>query len=193
MNQPQGLPFFLLGCSWSGNSVIRNALKLHPSLFAPESTYVYRWSEPFSVNHYASNYLGNKDLKKNWFRDGFTRAEVKEVLGRSKTRLNVLNQYGRRFLRKKGAENKRWFDATPENIYGLLLIRAHYPDSKIVYVYKNAYEVVASLMFSPRSEALSIEAAVNHWLEAMQIINIYKQLPRPNLIELRYESFVIGF
>lgn len=190
MNKNQEPPFFIVGCDWSGIPVLKNALKLHPNLFAPEATYIYRWSEPFRSSTYARNYLGQSELKTNWLQDGFTRGEMTDVFEKSISRQSMSNQYGRRFLKNQRVKAKRWFDATPENIYGLLLLRSQFPKSKIVYVYKNAFEVIASLMHSPSSEPLELDAAVNHWLEAMQIISVFKQNPKSNLIEIKYESFV---
>ena len=179
-------PFFIVGASHSGIKAIKQALEIHPNLYSPNATRFYRWGEPFGTDTYKRNYLNHKVLKRNWLNDGFDASEIDHIFGRAETRQNVMNQYGKRFLRKQSAEGGRWFDATPQNIYGLLLIRAQFPDSKIVHIHRHPVEVVSALM---QHSSLNLIGAVNHWLETMQIVQVFKQNRRHNLLELKVNDF----
>ena len=49
------------------------------------------------------------------------------------------------FLRLMGISGGRWFDKTPQNIYGMLLLSAVYPDAKFVHIVRHPLNVVTSL------------------------------------------------
>ncbi len=182
-------PFFLLGCAWSGIAAISNALKLHPNLVGPSPTSFYRWTQPFGSRAFEQSYLTTNVLKKNWLKDGFSAQDMTQVFAQSQHRQSLSHQYANAFLQKQGLSGKRWFDATPENVYGLLLLRSHFSQSKFVHIYANPVNVVASLMFSPSASSVTLLEAVNRWFETMQIIQSYKLIQHNNLIELRYEDF----
>ena len=49
------------------------------------------------------------------------------------------------FLEAQGVSSGRWFDKTPQNIYGLTLLSAVYPEAKFVCIVRHPLNVVASL------------------------------------------------
>lgn len=187
----QNVPFFVVGCPWSGIPLLRRALCLHPHLFATEPNFFYRWSEAYGSLAYEQHYLNNPDLRAQWLKDGFSREEIEAIFEASANRQNASNRYGNRLVKKHRSDGHgRWFDTTPENVYGLLLLRAQFPHSSIIHVYKHPFAVIASLMHSPSSRPPTLKQAVNQWLEAMQIISVFKKTTKSNLIEISFEAFV---
>lgn len=182
-------PFFIIGCARSGTTLLRNVLRLHPNLNAPEETFIYRWGEPFATDGFRHPYLHNPTIKHHQEIDGIAAEKAAEVLAKSKTRSDFSNRYARVFL-ERAKNGQRWFDKTPQNIYGILLIRAQFPDSKIIHIHRNPLNVITSLMLGQVMPKQSLVAAVNYWIEAMQIIDVYKKIPDNNLIELRYEALL---
>ncbi len=189
MSQESVAPFFVFGTKWSGLPDLKSALLLHKAVYSIDATQFYRWSDAYGTEAYKHHYLTSKELMQKWLTDGFSRAELTEMFEIADTRQNMINLYARRYSMKHSVKG-RWFDASTEHAYGLLLLRAHFPDSPLIHIHAHPFEVIASLMHSPSRQPLSLHAAVNHWLELMQLINIYKKLGRNNLIELKYEDFL---
>ncbi|MCA9837910.1 MAG: sulfotransferase [Trueperaceae bacterium] len=182
-------PFFIIGCTRSGTTLLRNLLRLHPNLNAPEETFFYRWGEPYGSDGYRHVYLNNPTIKHHQSLDGIVPEHADAMLAQSSSRRELSVRYGRAFLRRT-QRGDRWFDKTPQNIYGVLLIRAQFPTSKIIHIHRHPLNVVASLRTGKVMPKQSLVAAVNYWVEAMQIIGVYRQLPNNNLIELAYEELV---
>ncbi len=86
--------------------------------------------------------------------------------------------------------NGRWFDKTPQNVYGLLLLSYMYPEAKFVHIYRNPLNVVASLVEGRTMAMHSIRGGVNYWMEAMMIIHEYKKIGHHRMLELAYEDVV---
>lgn len=181
-------PFFIVGCARSGTTLLRDVLRLHPNLNAPEETFFYRWGHPFGTDAYKQIYIQNKTVRMHQTLDGLDSKRVKTLLSKSHSRREFNVRYTNSFL--KQTKGQRWFDKTPQNIYGLLLLRAQFPTSPIVHIYRNPLNVVASLMLGKVMPKQTLVAAVNYWLEAAQIINIYRSLPENNLLELKYEDLL---
>ncbi len=182
-------PFFIVGCARSGTTLLRNILRLHPNLNAPEETFFYRWGDPFATDGYKHVYFNNPTIKQHRSIDGVEDQRFRQMFSKSISRRDLSARYGNEFL-KQTAKGKRWFDKTPQNIYGILLIRAQFPSSKIVHIYRNPLNVVASLKAGKVMPAQQLMAAINYWVEAIQIINTFKELPNNNLVELKYEALL---
>lgn len=189
MNEDLFPPFFIVGCARSGTTLLRDILRLHPNLNAPEETFFYRWGDPFGTKAYQNIYLNNATLKHHYKLDDLSYERVTSMMEKSHDRRNFNTRYARAVL-KKAQNGTRWFDKTPQNIYGILLIHAQFPKSKIVHIYRNPLNVVASLKAGKVMPEQSLVAAINYWLEAMQIIEVYKRIPNNNLLELKYEDLL---
>ncbi len=182
-------PFFIVGSTRSGTTLLRNILRLHPNLNAPEETFFYRWGEPYGSDGYRHVYLKNPTIKHHQSIDGIPVKSAKLMLEQCGNRRELSMRYAKAFLRKQD-HGKRWFDKTPQNVYGVLLINAQFPGSKIVHIHRHPLNVVASLKLGKVMPKQSLIAAVNYWLEAIQIMSVYKRLPGNNLIELSYEKLI---
>ena len=181
-------PFFLVGCVRSGTTLLRNLLKAHPNLACPDETHFFRWPHPFSSGNFTRIVRNNAVLKKHRRNDCVDEQDYLSILKSAETRRDLQNQYIELFLRENNKQDNRWFEKTPQNVYGLLLLSAMYPESKFVSIHRHPLNVVASLKAGKVMAKHSLVAAINAWLEATLIIREYKSAWPDRIHELAYED-----
>jgi len=180
--------FFILGCVRSGTTLLRNILKSHPNLICPEETHFYRWNDPFASGDYTHINKTVETLKMHRSMDGVHEADFQEALEKSVDRKELMLNYCELFAQAQGHTESRCFDKTPQNVYGLPLIKAQFPEAKIIHIVRNPLNVVSSLKRGRSLLPQSITGATNFWKEAIQIINTMKPVLVDNLYELKYED-----
>lgn len=185
-------PFFVLGCVRSGTTLLRDILKLHPRLESPEETHFFRWADPYASPRYERNYVGVKLFKSHQEIDGVSEAEFNASRLFARNRREISDFYGRFFLQAKNNIDGRWFDKTPQNVYGILLLGYMYPDAKFLHIYRNPLNVVSSLKEGRVMAKHEVKGAINYWLESMIMINEYKKMPGggERFLEIKYEDLV---
>lgn len=165
-------------------------LNLHPRLASPAETHLFRWAEPFGTPEYDRFYKKSKLFKLHRLEDGVADFDFHYSLRFQPTRKGLMDWYGREILRLRNKPGGRWFDKTPQNVYGLLLLSAAYPEAKFVHIVRNPLNVVVSLMKGEVLPAMDLRGAINYWLEAALLLSHYKTLAPQRLIELRYEDLI---
>lgn len=180
-------PFFIVGCVRSGTTLLRDILREHPHLECPEETNFFRWGDPFASVRYDSH-MQMTILKKHRIIDGISDHEFHRLYESVTTRRELADRYGALFLQKRGNPEARWFDKTPQNVYGMLLISALYPGVKFIHIHRNPLNVVTSLLEGKVMRPHTVKGGVNYWNEAMQIINKFKETWPEQVFELSYES-----
>jgi len=180
-------PFFIIGSVRSGTTLLRDILRLHPNLECPEETHFFRWCDPFGTMGYDAKYVRNPHLRKHREIDGFSDEEFSALFESARSRKELSDLYGQAFLKKQNNSNGRWFDKTPQNIYGLLLMVSLYPESPFVHIVRNPLNVVASLEIG-KVMKIGTKGAINYWMESMAIIDAFKKALPNRLHELRYED-----
>jgi hypothetical protein len=183
-------PFFILGCVRSGTTMLRDILRLHPRLECPEETHFFRWADPYSSPRYDRNYIAMKIFERHRKMDGISNLDFFEAKNQSADRKEISDSYGQLYLNARNNPAGRWFDKTPQNIYGIFLISYMYPEAKFVHIHRHPLNVVASLVEGRVMAKHSIKGAVNYWLEAMILVHEYKKTGGQRLIELPYEELV---
>lgn len=185
-------PFFILGCVRSGTTLLRDILKLHPRLESPEETHFFRWADPYASPRYERNYLGVKLFKNHQEIDGVSERDFNLSLSIARSRRELSDFYGKFFLQAKDNVDGRWFDKTPQNVYGILLLGYQYPDAKFLHIYRNPLNVVSSLKEGRVMAKHEIKGGINYWLESMIMINEYKKMPggKDRFLEIKYEDLV---
>ena len=183
-------PFFILGCVRSGTTMLRDALRRHPRLEAPEETFFYRWGDPMASPRFVSLYRGNRNIQKHRQLDGITAEEFETLSWKAQDRADLARRYGELYLEKRGNPDGRWFDKTPQNVYGIHLLSEQLPEAKIVHIVRHPLNVVASLVLGRELSKHSVKGAFNYWLEAQQIMASFRALHPERLIEVRYEDVI---
>ncbi len=181
-------PFFLVGCVRSGTTLLRDLLKQHPNLHCPEETHLFRWPHPFATGDFQHIQQHNETLKAHRQIDGVTEGRYLELLSEARSRRDLQDGYAALFFEAKGIKKGRWFDKTPQNVYGMLLLSAVYPNAKFVHIVRHPLNVVASLIAGKVMGPHSLQAAINTWLEAVSIVLRFESA-WPDLVHtLTYES-----
>lgn len=180
-------PFFVLGCVRSGTTLLRDLLRFHPHLECPEETHFFRWPDPYASPRFMHPYTQNKFIKKQREMDGISEQEFMHLIEASNSRSELAEAYGNLYLKKQNNPHGRWFDKTPQNIYGILLISRLMPDSRFIHIYRNPLNVVTSLLQGKVLSATGITDAISYWYEAMVIMNEYKRIAPDRVLEISYE------
>ena len=93
------------------------------------------------------------------------------------------------FVQKTKPEAGRWFDKTPQNVYGAAMLAADFPHSRFIHIVRNPLDVVLSLRTGQVMQITSLIGACNYWREAVvNIATLKKAIPR-RVLELNYEEF----
>lgn len=181
-------PFFILGSVRSGTTMLRNILREHPRLECPEETHFFRWSDSFGSASYNEKYAYSKFFEQHRSMDGIDNFEFHYVRQQALNRKQLMDWYGQKYLTVKNNVTGRWFDKTPQNSYGIMLLSAMYPRAKFIHIHRNPLNVVASLMEGVVMPEHSLKAAINSWLESVMIMYQYQQFEPERVLNVSYEK-----
>jgi len=185
---PSAPPFFIVGCVRSGTTLLRDLLKQQPNLYCPEETHLFRWPHPFGSGDFTHIQQHNETLKAHRQIDGVAEGEYRELLEQATSRRMLQDGYARLFFEAKGVSGGRWFDKTPQNIYGMLLLSAVYPDAKFVHIVRHPLNVVTSLKAGKVMAKHSLQGGINTWLEAVSIANQFAVAWPERIHTMTYEA-----
>lgn len=170
--------------------MLRDALRMHPNLACPEETHFFRWGDPYGTDQMMRALTNNAVLKRHRQMDGITEEEFSGMLAAATSRGELYQRYMALFIKRKKPGAKRWFDKTPQNVYGALLAAGSMPKSNYVHIVRDPLNVVASLRIGRVVKVESLVGACNYWNEATQIVAGLKRAYAGRVYELRYEDFV---
>jgi len=182
-------PFFILGCVRSGTTLLRDLLRRHPNLASPEETQFYRWPSPFGTELYRHAVLKNVVLKKHRQIDGFTEEEFERILAASNSRAGFYLRYMKAYISRHKPGAQRWFDKSPQNVYGAAMIAAEFPKAKFVHIVRNPMDVVSSLRIGKIVKVAEVVGACSYWNEAAEMIFVLKRAFPGRVYEVKYEDF----
>ena len=184
-------PFFIIGCVRSGTTMLRDVIASHPRLFCPNETHFFRLADPFGTMPFVRPLMNQKLFINHRERDKITEEQFRdEILLKSTTRAGLMEKYGEAYLKAQNAPpNSRWFDKTPQNAFGALLLTQQFPQSKIVHIVRNPLNVMASLRTSKVMTIKEPVGSANYWLESTTILHTLKKLIEDRLFEISYHQF----
>lgn len=182
-------PFFIIGSVRSGTTMLRDVLKLHPNLICPEETHMFRWSWPYGTEQYLNQYTKNPTLVKHRAIDGIEESKNQTLLNNCNSKADYTARYMAELKKCHNAESRRWFDKTPQHVYGLLLIAAEFPGAKFVHIYRNPLNIVSSLRVGKVIKVESLIGAINYWREAVLITYQFRQGFPKRCLDINYETF----
>ena len=181
-------PFFLVGCVRSGTTLLRNLLRQHPNLESPEETHFFRWPHPFGTVDFTHIQEHNETLCAHRDIDGVDEQQFLSLLANANSRRDMQDGYAKLFMAARASGASRWFDKTPQNIYGILLLSAVYPDAKFVHIVRHPLNVVSSLRAGKVMGPHTIQAGINTWLEAVSIAAEFQSAWPDRIHTLTYED-----
>lgn len=181
-------PLFIIGAMRSGTTLVRDLLRRQTNVICPEETHYYRFGEPFRAPGHRNAILGNATLKKHREIDGISQPDFERMVRRSRNRAELMRAHVAYMAEARGLTEYRWFDKSPQNVYGLPLLRAEFPDARFLHLVRNPLNVVASLKLGKVVKIQDLHAACNCWIEAVQIIHSCAPQLGEDLLELRYED-----
>jgi len=190
-------PFFIVGAPRAGTTLLREILRTHSELCCPAETHFFRWGHPFGGNAFRdqyftvpSNLAGTEPIYRlHRALDGVGDDEFSVLLDQAKTRAGLQDAYFALYQKRNGLEGKRWFDKSPQNVYGIFLLNALYKRPQFIHLVRNPLDVVASLMVGEILRADGLIEACNYWLEAVAIFNQFKAAWPAQSFELKFERF----
>lgn len=183
-------PFFIVGCVRSGTSLLRYLLGLHPNLGSPNETHFFSHGHPFGTKESKSIAFTGSNMIMHRNKDKVTNEEFEVIYYNSQDRKDLIDGYCRNYLKKIGKPDGRWFDKSPQHVYGMLLIGRLFPYSKFIHIVRNPLNVIASLRIGKDIHVPEFLGALNYWMESMHIIDEYKKGFPERIIEVRYEDLV---
>ena len=185
-------PFFIVGCVRSGTTLLRDVLRNHPGLAAPEETHFFRWAEPFGGIPYRKMVSDNRVLKRHRELDGIEESDFLKILDQSISRADLYRRYMRLYIETNKPGARRWFDKTPQNVYGAAMIASEMPGARFMHIVRHPLDVVSSLRIGKVMKVQNIVGACNYWNEAAGIISVLKRAYPKRVYEVKYEDFTIN-
>lgn len=182
-------PFFVLGCVRSGTTMLRQILTRHPALVCPEETHLFRWASPFGTPDYRNVSTNNRTLRRHREIDGIAEEAFAEMLGRSLTRRELAERYMEAYAAARKPDATRWFEKSPQNVYGVQLIRGMFPEARFLHLVRHPLEVVSSLKLGKVMKVASAVGAANYWLEAVSAMRSFAEANAAQVWQVRYEDF----
>jgi len=183
----ENMPFFILGAPRSGTTLLRDLLRDHPRLKCPEETHFFRWSDPFASPKFISHYK-TKLFKTHRKMDDISELDFFIMMEGLHSREHLAWDYGRVYLKNIGKPEARLYDKTPQNVYGIFLINAIYPEAKFIHIYRNPLNVVSSLKEGKVMPSHNLRGAINSWTESMMLLDQFKKFKPELLLEVCYED-----
>jgi hypothetical protein len=186
----QAEPLFILGCVRSGTTVTRDLLRRQPATICPEETHYFRYGDAFRTGAFNRPLLNGKTLQKHREIDGIPEEDFRGMLSKARSRGELLCRHIEYMAQARGLDDYRWFDKTPQNVYGLPMIAGEFPKARFLHIVRNPLNVVASLKLGKQMHVPDVQGAINYWIEAVRIIRQMAPVLRDSLLEIRYEDLV---
>ncbi len=184
-------PFFVVGCSRSGTSLLRNLLRSHPRLtVAPESHIFPRLWHAFGdpKTSAEAERLGATILRNSWFRvwpiDGLTAKDFTHA----RTFAEIMHVVYGRVAKSVGRE--RWGDKTPQYVEQISLLWEIFPDAPVIHIIRDGRDVALSLLRMRFLEE-NMYCAARAWRQRVNSARSLSSHPRANqILEVRYEALL---
>lgn len=177
-------PLFLLGCPRSGTTIIRNYIKARTKLISPEETYYYRWSFPFGSSEFL-NQVNSALSKMHRSIDNVDESEFQDLLRRASSRKELLLGH----IRLMAGEQALWFEKTPQHVYAAPLLKADFPNARLVFIFRNPLNACASLYQGRQVNVGSLTGSIAYWKESYSIYKVLHNAIQ-GITLLKYEDFV---
>ena len=189
-------PFFIVGCSRSGTTLLQVLLDAHPHIaIPPESLIFAHFAEIFdcygdlgkesNLHALVKDILDDERIKR-WGL-GISVAHFCERLRDFSVR-GVIEHLFQLYAEKEG--KTRWGDKTPEHVFFLKEIKTVFPEARLIHLVRDGRDVAESLMrvfFGPNT----IDRAALAWEKSVLTFREFKShLKSTEYLEIHYENLV---
>ena len=203
LQRGEGLaPVFIVGSGRSGNTVLRRMLMAGGHIHFPPETYVLgriladvRRLAPSTEHWSAVVALSLGHLATSEDVEGFpatnlrpVKLELEALAPERRSLAAVLDAFYRYMPRAAGSEVRRWGDKTPLNTFALPGLLEVFPDARVVWMYRDGYDVTASYLAMGRySEP---EEAADRWVRSNEACAAFARAHPDRVFRMRYETMV---
>lgn len=193
-------PFFIVGSGRSGNTLLRRILNSNESVFIPPETYVLgelikkyiktpflAWDKTVELVY---SHLQNQPEFYTFNIQDMSKL-IDNALGWQSNERNLsqlINEFYLYYRDQNGSTGNRWGDKTPINTFYLEEIMATFPDSQVIHMLRDPYDVVYSYLNANLYHDCT--AAAQRWCDSMHAVEAFRQDYPGNLFEIAYEDLV---
>lgn len=169
--------------------MLRDLLRSVPNLCCPEETHFYRWADPYGTVPYIERYSSNALLAHHRDLDGISEEINQALLSTCATRAEYMTRYMQHFAEANGLPlSTRWFDKTPQNIFGATLLAHDFPEARFVHLHRDPRNVVASLKVGKVMRIDSPVGASNYWRESEVLAASFEVANPARMLSVRYSD-----
>lgn len=182
-------PIFIGCLSKTGASLLRNLIGSHPNIFGGDG---------FETNWFSSQIIGewkNADtIRQKWLREWYCISydDYIHIQNRSNSGVNFFSNLMEFCAKREG--KKRWLEKSPGNIKNLDLIKASWPQSKLVHSVRDLRDVFASWKY--KSTGKLLKSDVNDFVfkvvESYDAIDGLLGSQTNSYLEVKYEDIVLN-
>lgn len=193
-------PFFIVGASRSGTTLLRLMLNKHPGICVPNELHFFKhFSDVFSLEtgecvvsqatlaKRAQHYLNSREqvFGPEVVEACLDRVERNKVMSMKDLYQTILHAWA------QGEGKIRWGEKTPANLFYVDVLARMFPCAKFLYLLRDPRGVVNSMN---KFEFLSSDTVVNayNWHRSVTVgyANLRSSTKRENRLEIRYEDLV---
>lgn len=196
-----GAPFFIVGASRSGTTMLRLLLNAHPNIGVPKElayfercarfTDLEKWEFPDLTKNSYRTFVNGFLQKKKLALEGIDVEQLEEDIVASGPP-NLARPFRMAIDTWAMKEGKSiWGEKTPKNLFYVDIIQKMYPDTKFVYIIRDPRAVVYSMNRFARFQDDSVLNAFN-WLQAATsgYELLMTHVPEERRYILKYEDLV---
>lgn len=194
-------PFFIVGASRSGTTMLRLILNAHPRLAVPqELKYFNTVARHTDLEHWHDLNLSEREYRdlvraflerrRHVFEDIGLDALERAIIGDSERTLRAPYRIAAEAWARH-YDKPRWGEKTPRNLFYADLLVAMFPEARFIYVARDPRAVVASMN---RIAYFSDDSVLNALNVRRAMVDGYTQfqrsVPAPQRVAVRYEDLV---
>jgi hypothetical protein len=192
-------PFFIIGSSRSGTTLLRRMLLAHPDLFIPPETNVlekaislFRQCRSMSWQPLVYLVLSRFEYHPEFERFGVSlrplAQRLVEVLPERRSLALILDSLYRYLAEESGHGCRFWGDKTPRNTLYLDKILRVFPRARFVHLLRDGCDVVSSLLRAKLCQ--SLEDAATIWLVMTRAADRFCAKHAGSCVKILYEGYV---
>ncbi|MCA1566111.1 MAG: sulfotransferase [Acidobacteria bacterium] len=191
MNQEQSLPpAFILSCARSGSTLLRYIVDAHPAFCSPPELNLAEVCHSLdrAIYHTVAQTSGATE-----------RAEKDQIVYREIRR--IISGFMNTYAEAKGKRN--WCEKSPFNLHHLPSLYHVFPDAKYLCLYRNAMDVVSSMLdfnrvqlfddmlyFVQKNNGNMVDAMIECWITRTSQILDFERQHGAQCFHITYESIV---